>query len=62
MQKLSGEGGHSLPRPHRSIFTPTKLKLNVTPPEKNPSYGLASYYAMWHCNYFCTGHLSVSVG
>ena len=23
-----------------SIFAPTALKLNVTPPEKNPSYGL----------------------
>jgi len=24
-----------------SIFAPTALKLNVTPPKKNPSYGLA---------------------
>jgi len=26
-----------------SIFAPTALKLNVTPPEKNPSYGLAKF-------------------
>jgi len=44
--KIFGGGGHPLPRPHpigaygTSIFAPTALKLNVIPPEKNPSYGL----------------------
>jgi len=37
-------GGYPLPDPTPlgavSIFAPTALKLNVTPPEKNPSYGV----------------------
>ena len=43
MQKFSGEGTpHPDPNPlGASIFAPTALKLNVTRPEKNPSYGLA---------------------
>jgi len=43
--KIFWVGGHPLPRPYplgagSSIFTPMALKLNVTPPENNPSYGL----------------------
>jgi len=44
MQKFSGEGDTPYPDPTplgASIFAPTALKLNVTRPEKNPSYGLA---------------------
>ena len=40
-------GGHPSPDPTplgASIFAPTALKLNVTSPEKNPSYGLAVWY------------------
>jgi len=46
MQKFSGEGTPPPQTPPHlgaygaSIFAPTVLKLNVTPPEKNPSYGL----------------------
>ena len=50
MQKFSGEGDTPSPDPTllgaygASIFAPTALKLNVTPPppEKNPSYSLGS--------------------
>jgi len=38
MQKFSGEG--DTPSPDPTPSAPTALKLNVTPPEKNPSYGL----------------------
>jgi len=47
MQKFSGEGDTPSPDPiplgayGASIFAPMALKLNVTPPKKNPSYGLA---------------------
>jgi len=40
MQKNFGEGTPPPQTPGASIFAPTALKLNVTPPEKNPSYGL----------------------
>jgi len=47
MQKFSGEGGHSLPKPQPArhlrrldLRAYTVLKLNVTPPKK-PSFGLA---------------------
>ena len=51
MQKFSGEGDTPSPDPiplgayGASIFAPTALKLNMTPPEKNPSYGLASRFS-----------------
>ena len=46
MQKILGEVDTPSPGPTpigaygTSIFAPTALKLNVTPPEKNPSYVL----------------------
>jgi len=62
MQKFSGEGDTPSPDPIPlgaygvSNFAPTALKLNVTPPEKNPSYGHGSYkhksgnLFVTHCN------------
>ena len=45
-KKISGEGDTHSPDPTpfgaygASIFAPTALKLNVTTPERNPSYSL----------------------
>jgi len=43
MQKFSGEGdipSQTPPAPTAPRSSRTAVKLNVTPPEKNPSYGL----------------------
>ena len=49
MEKFSEEGNtppQTSPPYGASIFAPTALKLNVTLPEKNLSYGLAWLY-LW---------------